>query len=87
MEGKLSPKADVYSFGVLMWQLYTCLRPWGGSNHAQIIHNVVVKKLRLQFPHHAPEEFVELANRCMDPDPETRPTMGDVLEVGRDGAV
>lgn len=81
VQGKLTSKTDVYSFGVLMWQLFNCLRPWAGMNHAQVINQVVVKKAKLTFPPHCPEAFRDLAERCMRPDPEERPNFADVLET------
>ncbi len=38
--GTMSKAVDVYSFGVLLWQMYTGSRPWSGLTHAQIILKV-----------------------------------------------
>eukprot|EP00798_Chlamydomonas_sp_ICE-L_P025631 gene25631-11289_t len=37
VQGTISKATDVYSFGVLMWQMYTCSRPWCGLTDAQIV--------------------------------------------------
>ena len=36
-DGILSRSCDVYSLGVLMWQMWTGSRPWAGMGHAQMI--------------------------------------------------
>ncbi len=38
--GTISKAVDVYSFGVLLWQMYSGSRPWSGLTHAQIIFKV-----------------------------------------------
>ncbi len=45
-DGIISKSVDVYSFGVLMWQLYTSSRPWAGLRHGQIIVMVVTQVRR-----------------------------------------
>jgi serine/threonine protein kinase len=37
LHGTVSRAVDVYSFGVLLWQMYTGSRPWSGLTHSQII--------------------------------------------------
>ena len=32
--------SQIYSFGVLLWQMYTGSRPWSGLSHAQIVMQV-----------------------------------------------
>ena len=38
---------QVYSFGVLLWQMYTGSRPWSGLSHAQIVMQVGWNQLEL----------------------------------------
>ena len=81
--GALSAKVDVYSFGVLTWQMFTCQRPWLGLNFAQLVEAVVAGKQKPAFPFFVPTRLLDLANKCLAYQPEDRPSMSAVIEVGR----
>ncbi len=57
LDGNLSKSADVYAYGVLLFELFTAERPWNGLRHAEVLHKVAVKKERLQLPEDAPQLF------------------------------
>jgi len=42
--------ADVYSFGVLCWEMLAGQRAWSGMNTAQIVHAVAIQNRQLQLP-------------------------------------
>lgn len=44
-EGKLSRAADVFAFGVLLWEMATSSRAWAGMSHTQA---GLPKRLKLQ---------------------------------------
>eukprot|EP00775_Hariotina_reticulata_P003224 gene3224-3501_t len=46
VSGKLTPAADVYSFGIMLWQFVTAEIPFHGLHHGEIIHKVVTQDLR-----------------------------------------
>mmetsp|Transcript_16649 Transcript_16649/g.41609 ORF Transcript_16649/g.41609 Transcript_16649/m.41609 type:complete len:254 (-) Transcript_16649:959-1720(-) len=91
-------KGDVYSLGVLMWQMLTGSRPWSGLSHLQVTVAVGLEKQRLQWPTAdggftplptgasggAQSVFAALGARCMDPDPDVRPTAAEALDALRD---
>ena len=52
--GHVGKAMDVWSFGVLLWQLFTGSRAWAGLRLAVVIDNVVHKQKRLQWPPHTP---------------------------------
>ena len=80
--------ADVYSFGVLMWEVLQGKVPFEGKSDAWIGINVVGKGRRPEPPLDASEltrrgfhcagELVAMVEQCMDTDPGKRPRMDDV---------
>ncbi|EFJ47309.1 hypothetical protein VOLCADRAFT_37382, partial [Volvox carteri f. nagariensis] len=69
---------DVYSFGVLLWQMYSGQRPWSGMNTGQIVYNVGMKAMQLPFAPDAHPGLMALSRACTAADPQQRPTFQKV---------
>ncbi|PNW87297.1 hypothetical protein CHLRE_02g117050v5 [Chlamydomonas reinhardtii] len=80
ISGIISKATDVFAFGVLLWQMYTGLRPWAGMNHGQIIYNVGMKNVQLLFPPGTPPAIADLSSSCTRTDPTTRPSFGEIMD-------
>jgi Protein kinase domain len=70
-------KADVYSLGILLWEIATQLRPFDGMNPWLIPAAVCENNVRPQFTGDAyqklPGAYIELVHECWDTDDTARP--------------
>ncbi|KAF8060038.1 serine/threonine-protein kinase [Scenedesmus sp. PABB004] len=79
LRGHISKAADVYSFGITLWELYTGGHAFHGIPRALLGHQVAVCGLRPAFPDFTPGEFRSLAERCWATEPDKRPSFEEIL--------
>ena len=79
--GHMTKAADVYSFGVLLWEMFCGERAWAGCMPVQIIFSVGTLGHFLEFPEEAPTELKKLAAACMSPIPTDRPTFDEIADI------
>lgn len=77
--GIMSPSADVYALGILMWEVYTAERVFKTMSDGEVIVAVVTKRLRPTFPSDVTTEYKVLAEKCWAEHAEDRPTLEQVL--------
>jgi serine/threonine protein kinase len=72
--GQVTKATDVYSFGVLMWELLCCEFAFHSESAAQIFWRVVHMDERPVLPEglDCPAEIVSLMHRCWVADPAAR---------------
>ncbi|KAK9916182.1 hypothetical protein WJX75_009766 [Coccomyxa subellipsoidea] len=77
----VSKTTDVYSFGVILWEMYNGQRAWAGLNTAQVIHAVAIDNQSLEAPEGTPRGYADLMRACMNRDPEARPIFAEVRDA------
>ena len=77
-DAAFSHKSDVFSFGVLMWEICTLGKPpWGAFGVADIVEGLRNGE-RLQRPGDCPDQMHDLCTRCWSAKPANRPTFAQV---------
>jgi len=72
-------KVDVYSFGVLMWEMLTRKLPYAGLPPLSVAFGVGSGTLNLPFPSTCPVSMTAVISKCLAKDYKRRPTFKDLL--------
>ncbi|CAG2189159.1 ALK [Mytilus edulis] len=78
-EGMFSSKSDVWSFGVLMWEIFSYAQtPYGTDNNTTVV-TLILKGQRLQQPSACKPAIYDVMCSCWKTDPVERPSFQDLL--------
>lgn len=77
--GRGTYAGDIYSFGIIVWEVISTELPWAGKSFMSVVYRVS-KGDRPAFHAHAPEDIANIARACWAQRPEERPTFDALLE-------
>ncbi|KAM0896180.1 hypothetical protein ACQ4PT_007581 [Festuca glaucescens] len=72
-------KCDVFSYGVILWELCTLLQPWEGMNPMQVVGAVGFQQRRLDIPAGVDPTVAEIIEKCWQTDPKVRPSFAEIM--------
>eukprot|EP00053_Salpingoeca_punica_P020922 m.212479 g.212479 ORF g.212479 m.212479 type:complete len:598 (-) comp20490_c0_seq1:198-1991(-) len=79
--GPVTEMCDVWSYGVILWELMTQEIPYGDMDGVAVAWQVAAQGLRLPIPEACPSEFAALMKQCMTDAPEMRPPFSRILQL------
>ena len=87
---KYTTKVDVYSYGIIIWEMCTRKIPYSCMSQQHIQFYVSVKKGRPNLkiiPNNTPPKIVQLMQMCWEHEPDNRPTFDYIVDFLRNLSV
>ncbi|KAF9903923.1 hypothetical protein EC991_003214 [Linnemannia zychae] len=83
-EVRYGPECDIYSFGMLLFEIASNRIPFVSFNDRELPEKIVREDLYETVPAGTPQEFGNIMTACWSHDPRLRPTVSQVLLVLRE---
>ncbi|CAL9074183.1 unnamed protein product [Musa textilis] len=77
---RVSEKVDVFSFGIVMWEILTGAEPYANMHCGAIIGGILNNKLRPPIPERCESEWRKLMEQCWSLDPVARPSFSEITD-------
>ncbi|XWS10424.1 hypothetical protein CRYUN_Cryun39dG0076300 [Craigia yunnanensis] len=75
---KVSEKVDVFSFGIVLWEILTGEEPYANMHYGAIIGGIASNTLRPTIPSFCDPEWRKLMEQCWAPNPVARPSFTEI---------
>ncbi|GBB88558.1 hypothetical protein RclHR1_01510009 [Rhizophagus clarus] len=76
--------ADIYSFGMIMYEIISGLPPFHDVGHDNYLAIKICRGLRPRFNIKVPQLIVSLIKRCLDASPSNRPKVKEISKILRE---
>ncbi|GLU17856.1 hypothetical protein SLE2022_342070 [Rubroshorea leprosula] len=74
-------KVDVYSFGIVLWELFTNCMPFEGMSNLQAVYAAAIKQERPILPKDISSDLVIIIQSCWVEDPNVRPSFSQIIHM------
>ena len=83
VQTKYDKRVDVYSYGILLWELFHCTTPYVETRLDQmgICKSVYRSNIRPKFGRSCPPSVQGLVGKCWDKHPSARPAFKEIIRT------
>jgi serine/threonine protein kinase len=78
-----SKESDIYSLGMIMWELTTGCKPFANVEHDHSLIFNIIDGVRPEITKDTPECYANLMKSCWDSDPKKRPSISEIRNTCR----
>ncbi|CAG8534372.1 5837_t:CDS:2 [Cetraspora pellucida] len=78
-ENRQNKKSDIYSLGVIFWELTSGIPPFNNLNNSVTVIVELINSTREKMVESTPLDYANLYNRCWSSFPDQRPTLNEIL--------
>eukprot|EP01094_Clydonella_sp_ATCC50884_P017764 TRINITY_DN315_c0_g1_i13.p1 TRINITY_DN315_c0_g1~~TRINITY_DN315_c0_g1_i13.p1 ORF type:complete len:610 (+),score=128.03 TRINITY_DN315_c0_g1_i13:786-2615(+) len=78
---KFTPACDVYSFGMLMWEVAARAVPFADAHSPEVAIKWIEEGEKEDIPEDTPPAYAELLQRCWSSDAAARPSMAEAVDA------
>ncbi|CAB4006603.1 high affinity nerve growth factor receptor-like isoform X1 [Paramuricea clavata] len=79
--GRYTVETDVYSYGVLLWEVFTfSMQPYYGYTNKEVL-KLITKSIHLAKPEFCPNFVYQIMKKCWSEDPELRPHYDKIIDA------
>ncbi|GBB91673.1 hypothetical protein RclHR1_19020003 [Rhizophagus clarus] len=77
---KRNKKSDIFSFGMILWELSSGKEPFAGEKDFQVVLKIS-NGIREKMVEGTPEWYFKLYTKCWNQEPDERPNIEEVVEI------
>jgi len=78
--GNYEESADIFSYGMILWELLTMEIPYFGIDPRKLV-NIVAEEMKIvEVPTQGNKEIIRITNECLNYDPAKRPPLKNIVE-------
>ena len=79
--GKFSSAGDVWSFGIVMWEVFSfAMQPYYGTSNEEVAESIRKGRV-LQKPLDCPNKMYDIMKECWNMNPKNRPTFKELHQI------